>query len=111
MRWRNSDSHIAAERVEETKQPIAGKAVKAAVQQSGHFGLWETQELAGRLLSKASLLDDLQNPGSQFGFCQVLFGIRNAKVSKHVAAAALDGFFAHNFPILVRVACTVRRPA
>jgi hypothetical protein len=109
--WGNSDPHVAPERIEKAKQPIARKTVQTAVQQSRHFGLGKAQEFAGCLLGKASFLYDFQNPGSQFGFCQVLLGIRNAKIGKHVAAAAMDGFSGHIFPTLVRVVCTVRRQA
>jgi hypothetical protein len=96
VRRGNGDSHIATERVEKAKQPIAGKPVKATVQQSGYLGLGKAQEFAGRLLGETSFLHDFQNLGSQFGFRQVLFGIRNAQIGKHVAAAAMNRFFRHS---------------
>jgi hypothetical protein len=43
----NGDSHIAAERIQEAKQSVAGEAIQTSVQEGRDLGLRDAQELAG----------------------------------------------------------------
>ena len=61
---RHRDPHIAAQGVEETKQPFGRKAIEAAVEQCGNLGLGDAQKLAGGGLGQSSASNDCPLRGS-----------------------------------------------
>jgi hypothetical protein len=101
------DFHILVERHKEPQQTLNRKLPKLAAQHLGNVGLLDAEEIGGFGLLKAAPFHDRVDFVDQLRFDQMLLGIWDAKILKHVSAS---DFVAFLFPGSVPLAiCSASR--
>ncbi len=87
---RDADLHIASQRIQESKEPIAGKAIKPSAQQRRDLGLTDPQYPASRRLRESPTLNNLEDSCRKICLCEILTCVRNLYVCKDVATASVS---------------------
>ena len=95
MGLRNADLHIASQRIQKSKEPIAGKAVKPSTKQRRDLWLIDPQYLAGRRLRESPALKDLEDSCRKLCLRQILICVRDLDVGKDIATASVSAFRRH----------------
>ena|SRR5271157_3342505 len=96
------DLNVASQRIEESKQPVAGKSRDATSDQFGHFRLIDAENLCDFILAEPFFLDQLDDLFRQLGAHQRFFRVTNSYVRKDIPTSLLKfNIFAHFFSFFV----------
>ena len=84
--WLDNYLYIPVEGIEESEQPVRRKALQPAVHKCGYLWLVYSQYCCCHCLAEFALSDYIAYAGSDLCLSKSLFGIRDSKISKHIAA-------------------------
>jgi hypothetical protein len=84
--WLHDDLHVAAEKDEESHQPIEREAGKSATDQRRHLGLIHVQQLSRGGLREAPLRNECRNLPGKLRFRERFCGPRMSEVLEHIPA-------------------------
>ena len=87
--WRYDDFHILAQSHQEAQQPLYGELLKVAMQHLGNVRLLHTEQFCRLDLLKTPFLHQSVDLEDELCLNQMVSGIWQAKVRKHIAAADL----------------------
>ena len=85
----HDDLHVAAECVQEPKQPVDRETRELATHQGRDLGLVDTEDDGGLGLGQLSFGDHVSDSLNQLGLGQALLGVGNFEVGKDIAATGL----------------------